>query len=222
MNGQLPFTSDDLLGPELFGQLFKLLPELSNEQEQKLYLAYWLACYGHREQVRDNGEPYFNHIVATTFILINEFGVRDVDLIIATLLHDMLEDSNLLSFRGLTTIFGPDVADLVKSVSKPKRKDKRFASDWHRHQFFFHQIQKSSVRAKILKLADRLHNLRTLLFCNPEKQRRKLQETVDVYLPLVQDIRRRDRSLAELIDSKLKGEIRRLWPLVDKPGKDHG
>lgn len=155
---------------------------------ERLDYAYEMAKYGHRNQIRDSGERYFEHLRATAVILIDEIGVSDVEMIMTALLHDMLEDSFLLTTGRIKLTFGERVATLVAAVSKPRRNDPRFKSKQDRHGFYFAQLKDSCVEAKIIKLADRLQNTRTLDACSAEKQSRKTKETVDVYLPLIQDV----------------------------------
>lgn len=155
---------------------------------ERLDYAYEMAKYGHRNQIRDSGERYFEHLRATAIILIDEIGVSDVEMIMAALLHDMLEDSFLLTTGRIKLTFGERVATLVAAVSKPRRTDPRFKTKQERHGFYFAQLKDSCVEAKIIKLADRLQNTRTLDACSAEKQDRKTRETITVYLPLIQDV----------------------------------
>ncbi|MEK7478261.1 MAG: HD domain-containing protein [Patescibacteria group bacterium] len=164
--------------------------KVSPTEMKKIKLAYALAEFGHSEQSRDNGEPYFNHLVAATLILVDELGVTDVDLVVSELLHDMLEDSPILNEAALTLIFGKRVAKIVQNVTKPKRNDPRFGSDDERHQAYFARITSCRVDEKIVKMADRLHNVRTLDNCLLQKRERKIRETRDHYLPLADDIGR--------------------------------
>lgn len=155
---------------------------------EKLDYAYEMAKYGHRNQFRESGARYFEHIRATAIILVDELGVSDVDVIVATLLHDMLEDSFLLTPNRIKVTFGERVAALVSVLTKPKKGDFRFTSDHERHLWYFEQIKTASPEAKLIKLADRLQNTRALGSCSPEKQTRKILETREVYLPLIADI----------------------------------
>lgn len=169
-----------------FMKRFRL--KITKIDSERLDYAYEMAKYGHRNQFRESGERYFEHLRATAIILIDEIGVSDVEMIIAALLHDTLEDSFLLTPDRIKITFGERVATLVAAVSKPRRNDPRFKSKQERHGFYFAQLKDSCVEAKIIKLADRLQNTRTLDACSAEKQSRKTKETVDVYLPLIQDV----------------------------------
>jgi GTP diphosphokinase / guanosine-3',5'-bis(diphosphate) 3'-diphosphatase len=155
----------------------------------KLDFAYDLAKYGHRNQFRDSGERYFEHVRATAIILVDELKIINMVMLIAALLHDILEDSFLLTFERIKLIFGPKVAKYVVTLTKPKKNDKRFTNDHERHLWYFEQLRNSCLEIKIVKLADRLHNMRTLDSCAPEKRTRKIQETKNVYMPLINDIK---------------------------------
>lgn len=169
-----------------FIKRFKL--KITPADIEKLDFAYDMAKYGHRNQFRESGARYFEHLRATAIILVDELGITDVDLIIAALLHDMLEDSFLLTPERIRITFGDRVSMLVTVVSKPKKGDPRFKSDSERHKWYFDQVANSCVEAKLLKLVDRLQNMRTLGSCSLEKQKRKIAETREVYFPLIADI----------------------------------
>lgn len=155
---------------------------------EKIDFAHDLAEFGHSQQFRDSGEKYFTHVRATAIILVDELQITDVDLIIAALLHDMLEDNHLLTSERIRLVFGDRVSMFVSTMTKPKKSDPRFDSDRERHLWYFEQIKSTSPEIKLLKLADRLQNMRTLGYCDPEKQNRKIVETIEVYVPLITDI----------------------------------
>jgi (p)ppGpp synthase/HD superfamily hydrolase len=155
---------------------------------EKLDFAYEMAKYGHRNQFRESGARYFEHVRATAIILIDELGVSDVDVIIVALLHDMFEDSFLLTPNRVRITFGERVATIVAAVSKPKRDDPRFTTKQERHTHYFNVVKSSSPEAKLVKLADRQQNVRTLGSCSTEKQTRKVKETREIYLSLIADI----------------------------------
>lgn len=171
---------------------------------EKLDYAYDLAKHGHRNQFRESGARYFEHVRATAIILVDELGVTDVEVIIAALLHDMLEDGFLLTPSRIKITFGKRVAALVMAVTKPKKGDKRFSSDTERHNWYFDQMRTVSPEAKLLKLADRLQNMRTLGSCSPQKQDRKIAETKEIYLPLASDIAEKYPEKASYILSQLE------------------
>lgn len=175
---------------------------------EKLDYAYDMAKYGHQNQFRESGERYFEHVRATAIILADELGITDVDIIIAALLHDMLEDSFLLTPNRIKITFGERVATLVYSLTKPKRGDPRFTSDHERHSWYFDQLRASSMETKLIKLADRLHNMRTLGVCSLEKQKRKIAETKEVYFPFVEDVAKEYPDKASYLSVQLNAALK--------------
>ena len=99
---------------------------------KRLDLAYDVAKYGHRNQLRESGERYFEHVRSTAIILVDELGVYDVELIMAALLHDILEDSFLLKGERAEMVFGSRVARITKAVTKVSKDDPRFATNQQR------------------------------------------------------------------------------------------
>jgi len=150
--------------------------------------AYINAKYGHRNQKRDDGTRYFEHLRATALILIDELKIYDPEMIQTALMHYMLEDSYLLDKERIKILFGPNVAGMVFTISMPPESDERFSSKQERLDFYHERMKYSPIKIKIIKLCDRLHNSRTLGNCTPEKKRRKIAETIEHYLPLIEDV----------------------------------
>ena len=182
---------------------------------KRIDFAYDMAKYGHRNQFRESGARYFEHLRATAIILIDELGITDVEMIIAALLHDMLEDSFLLTSERIKITFGDRVSVLVATVSKPKKNDPRFKSDVERHQWYFKQIAGSCAEAKLLKLADRLQNMRTLGSCSLEKQKRKIAETKEIYLPLITDVAKEYPEKASYLSAQMESALSKLGQSLD-------
>jgi len=161
----------DLTEREKF--LNKLHPYLLRRELENVAAAYVFAKYGHREQERDNGERYFDHPRAVALILIDELEIRDWRMIVTALIHDLIEDTFIFSEERVRINFGKMVTLWLKLLSKKPKEGylKRLleADDW---------------RLWLIKLCDRLHNSRTLKSCTTEKQKRKIKETIDFYLPL--------------------------------------
>ncbi|MFA6475879.1 MAG: HD domain-containing protein [Candidatus Paceibacterota bacterium] len=174
---------------------------------KRLDMAYDMAKYGHRNQFRESGERYFEHVRNTAIILVDELGVYDVELIMAALLHDILEDSFLLKGDRTEMIFGARVAYITTTVSKLPKDDPRFATPKQRLLFYHQQIKNGNWEVKLVKLADRLHNLRTLMSCSLEKQKRKLAETKRSYLPLVRDLSSDYRETAKQLETAFRQAI---------------
>ncbi len=144
--------------------------------------AYEVAREAHAGQVRKSGEDFINHPVAVTAILA-EYGLDSATLA-ASLLHDTVEDTSL-TLEQLSTTFGQEIAYLIDGVTKLDR-----ISYSSREQAQAATIRKmvvamaQDVRVLLIKLADRLHNMRTVSFLREEKQVRVARETLDVYAPL--------------------------------------
>lgn len=143
--------------------------------------AYIFASNAHKEQKRFSGEPYFTHPCETAKILA-DMGA-DAETIAAGLLHDTIEDCNL-SQEDLKKEFGPTVAFLVEGVTKlgtlKYRGGKRHMESLRK--LFVAMAQ--DIRVILIRLADRLHNIKTLKYLPPEKQKRIALETLEIYAPL--------------------------------------
>ena len=136
----------------------------------------------HKLQKRKDGSPYIIHPLAVAQI-VAEMGL-DCDAILGALLHDCIEDTDA-SHEDIEKIFGPTVAELVEGVTKLTRAN--FSSS---EQAQMENLRKmfmamsKDIRVVLIKIADRLHNMRTMQYQTPEKQIQKCRETMDVYAPL--------------------------------------
>ena len=142
------------------------------------------AAKMHHDQRRETGEKYLIHPLAVAEILV---GYKlDCGSIIAALLHDTVEDTPA-SYESVQTLFGKNVADLVQGLTKLESYQLQ-SSETGQAENFQKLILSSSkdIRILLIKLADRLHNMRTLGICSDEKKRRKAQETMDIYVPLAE------------------------------------
>lgn len=144
--------------------------------------AYICAEKNHTGQYRKSGEPYIIHAIQVGYILsLLRTGPRTIA---AGLLHDVVEDCDV-TLEEITEMFGNEVASLVDSVTKIgnlKFKDeKEYLASNHRKIFI---AMAKDVRVILIKLADRLHNMRTLQYMTPEKQKKIAAETLDVYAPI--------------------------------------
>ena len=148
----------------------------------RIEAAYELAKKAHEGQVRSSGDPYISHPIAVAVILVG-LGM-DSDTIIGALLHDVVEDTSV-TLEDIEKQFGADVAELVDGVTKlaniPYSSRAEQQAENVRKMLL---AMAKDVRVVIIKLADRLHNMRTLDFRIPEKQRVKSLETMEIYAPL--------------------------------------
>ena len=191
----------------------RLVLKITPADMKELESAYEFAKYGHRTQVRDSGERYFEHPRAVALILIDELRITDVGMLIAAFLHDILEDAYLLTPDRMRNSFvrhGERVASLVSGVTKPKKNDPRFKTEKQRNKFYKEQVKQASLEVKLLKLVDRLHNTRTLGGCSLEKQKRKIEETRRDYFPLINDVAAEHPEIAKYLLTQLEEAIAKL------------
>ena len=155
---------------------------LSNADVEKIREAYRYADNAHLGQFRKSGEPYITHPIAVASILAS--WRMDAETIEAGLMHDVLEDTGT-SKREMAEKFGIEVAELVDGVSKLDKL--RFSSNEIAQAESFRKMllaMARDVRVILVKLADRIHNMRTLGVMRPEKRARIARETLDIYVPI--------------------------------------
>jgi GTP pyrophosphokinase len=167
----------------LIGELCtELETYLEPQQVEEVYRAYLLGARAHEGQSRVSGEPYISHPVAVARIL-SEMRM-DANCIIAAILHDVIEDTPTLK-ENLVDEFGDEVAELVDGVSKLTQIDFRSRAEAQAENFRKMMLAMvKDIRVIIIKLADRLHNMRTLDAMPPDKRRRIARETMDIYAPI--------------------------------------
>ncbi|MBQ9730169.1 MAG: bifunctional (p)ppGpp synthetase/guanosine-3',5'-bis(diphosphate) 3'-pyrophosphohydrolase [Clostridia bacterium] len=154
----------------------------SGEERERLLKAYAYAKKAHAQQKRASGEPYFIHPCAVAQILM-DLGL-DEATISAALLHDVIEDTSVTS-EDVKEEFGEEIVELVNGVTKLdkivfKSQEQEEAENFRK---IFVAMAKD-IRVIIIKLADRLHNMRSLNFLSPERQQKMSKETLDIYAPL--------------------------------------
>lgn len=155
---------------------------LEAPQVQEIYRAYLLGAEAHEGQSRVSGEPYISHPVAVARILVEMR--MDSKSIIAAILHDVIEDTPTVK-ENITEQFGEEVAELVDGVSKLTKIDFRSKAEAQAENFRKMMLAMvKDIRVIIIKLADRLHNMRTLEVMHPDKRRRIAHETMDIYAPI--------------------------------------
>jgi guanosine-3',5'-bis(diphosphate) 3'-pyrophosphohydrolase len=157
---------------------------LPEAQVERVLRAYEVGARAHEGQTRKSGEPYITHPIAVAGILA-ELGL-DAETIIAAILHDTLEDTQL-SRTELTSEFGETVAELVDGVTKLDKM--RFSSRQEADAESFRKMllaMARDIRVILIKLSDRLHNMRTLGAKDPASSRRIARETLEIYAPIAQ------------------------------------
>ena len=167
----------------LIGELCSELEAyLEPQQVEEVYRAYLVGARAHEGQSRVSGEPYISHPVAVARIL-SQMRM-DANCIIAAILHDVIEDTPTLK-ENLVDEFGEEVAELVDGVSKLTQIDFRSRAEAQAENFRKMMLAMvKDIRVIIIKLADRLHNMRTLDAMPPDKRRRIARETMDIYAPI--------------------------------------
>lgn len=138
--------------------------------------AYAIAKDAHSGQLRDEGTPYITHIDGVLEVLRNELKVKSDMVLAVAAMHDVLEDSNKYSAADLTKYFGEDISKAVQLLTKKKGQDV---------QDYLKEIDESEYASwlMIVKLADRLNNIRCLAYINdPEKKARKCEETRQYFM----------------------------------------
>lgn len=169
------------------GLVSKVLAYDAKADTGLLNAAYDFAAAAHAQQTRDNGDPYITHPLAVAEILA---GYRlDTATIVTALLHDVIEDT-VVKLPNLEKRFGPAIAGLVDGVTKLTRLE--LQSDRTKQAENFRKLvlaMSKDIRVLLVKLADRLHNMRTLHYVlKPERRQRIARETMEIYAPLAERI----------------------------------
>lgn len=187
----LPEQEDKLVCPaeftdpdQLYGKLIETVRRYHPSDDMSLLeRAYRTAKNAHMDQRRKSGEPYIIHPLCVAIILADL--ELDKETIIAGLLHDVVEDT-ILNESQITRVFGADVGLLVDGVTKLTKiswtTDKLDIQAENLRKMFLAMAK--DIRVILIKLADRLHNMRTLQYMRPEKQREKAKETLEIYAPI--------------------------------------
>ena len=206
------FTSPEDLYQELISSVRKYHPSADISMIQK---AYEVAREAHKDQKRKSGEPYIIHPLCVAIILADL--ELDKETIVAGLLHDAVEDT-WMTYEEVEKEFGSEVALLVDGVTKLGQlnysKDKVELQAENLRKMFLAMAK--DIRVILIKLADRLHNMRTLQYMKPEKQLEKARETMDIYAPIAMrlGISKIKVELDDLSLKYLKPEV--YYDLVDK------
>jgi (p)ppGpp synthase/HD superfamily hydrolase len=179
------------------------LKKCTNNQTETdmIMFAYDVSKEAHRTHKRDSGERYFEHPREGVLIMLDELNWYDCNAIISFLLHDVGEDSSLFgnvesdydlfvktAKSRLSSMFSEEISELVILLTKPEVDGKRFTSKLETFQFYTNEMS-CSPKATLLKMVDRLHNLRSIGSLKYERKLKIVNETIAVYLPLFEKIK---------------------------------
>ena len=184
-HGVIPKEEEQATPEELYARLNEKIKHYhpSADELQMIEKAYNFARTSHGDQRRKSGEPYIIHPLHTALILADL--ELDKESIMAGLLHDVMEDTSVTR-EVMIQEFGEEVTDLVDGVTKLTKLDydvDKVEKQAENLRKMFLAMAKD-IRVILIKLADRLHNMRTLMYMTPEKQKEKSKETMDIYAPI--------------------------------------
>lgn len=192
---------------ENWESFYHRLRSFAPDDQRRIDFAYHLSKNAHRNQERASGIRYFEHPRSVTLILIDECRIKDPNIIIGALLHDSLEDTAVFgnptklpqedwlrnAKENLSVTFGEEVAEIVIALTNGVGN-----------------LEEASEEAILIKMADRLHNLKTLRAMPIEKQEEKVKETVEVYFPLFKKVAGKYRDEAAYLLQEMHKEIVKL------------
>ena len=176
--------TNQLLNPdEMFDALITKIKETCPGMDLgRIRAAYDMARLAHSGQLRKDGSPYVTHCVAAADITV-DMGL-DEDSIVSALLHDVIEDTNL-THEDIARQFGDAVADIVEGVTKLTRVQYTSKEDEQMENLRkMLMAMAKDIRVILIKIADRLHNMRTMAYQSADKQRSKSLETMEIYAPI--------------------------------------
>lgn len=170
------------IADSLAQQVFDAIsPRVTPEDLERVKKAYILAKEAHAPQKRKSGEPYILHPIAVALIVAKELQL-DANTVITAFLHDVVEDTPY-TIEDIRKLFGNDVAGLVNVVTKQKKETYQTTKQVDNYQQILASLH-YDIRAVMVKISDRLHNMRTLQSMRPDKQMKIAGETDCFYAPL--------------------------------------
>ena len=153
----------------------ELLPKFDQQLIKKAFL--W-TIEAHKDKKRKSGDPSYTHPLAIAHIVINEMPLDDISVACA-LLHDVVNESNIYTINDIASEFGATIAEIVDSILKIHNIESREIVHLENYRKLLLSLFKD-VRIILIKLADRLHSMRTLEFLNPEEQIKIASETLEI------------------------------------------
>lgn len=157
---------------------------LRSVDEDLISRAFYRCLAVHEKKVRRSGEPYYMHPLGVAHIVISEIPLDDIS-VAAALLHDVVDDSENYSIKSLRSDFGNTIAEIVEGIAKIRHIENQNIEQLENYRKFLLAMFKD-VRIILIKLADRLHNMRTLEYLPLERQKRIAHETMEVFAPFAQ------------------------------------
>jgi (p)ppGpp synthase/HD superfamily hydrolase len=164
----------------------RMMPLVDPAELTRIISAYEMAENVHQFQKRNDGTPYFWHPTRVTKILLNELNITDPDLLCTALLHDTLEDSDILTPEVLAYNFGSYVAYMVETLTKEIRVEDGPLRDQIDREYV-ERLMNSPEDCRIIKLSDRLDTLRCLEFNLKRNPYKYVKETTEHYMPMAED-----------------------------------
>ncbi len=185
---ELVYEEDGLFGKDSGNDLEVLLAECKNKIEnpdlELITKGFNFCLEGHKDITRQSGTPYYTHPLNVAIILLREFPIYDVKSVIACLLHDTIEDVEQIEESTISKEFGEEIAEIVSAVTKISHEEtSKLQNKASTYRKLFLSLVRD-VRVILIKLADRLHNMRTLHYLSPQKQKEIALETLNFYTPL--------------------------------------
>jgi guanosine-3',5'-bis(diphosphate) 3'-pyrophosphohydrolase len=158
--------------------------KLNKFDEQKIKKAYWMCVDGHKNKLRKSGDPFYTHPLSVARIVVNEIPLDDIS-VVAALLHDIPGDGGKYSLNDLKSEFGSKTGVIIDGIQRIKHVE--LTNDTHAEQVENYRRLLlslfSDVRIILIKLGDRLHNMRTLGYLDENSRLKLSKETLDVYAP---------------------------------------
>jgi GTP diphosphokinase / guanosine-3',5'-bis(diphosphate) 3'-diphosphatase len=169
----------------------------------KIHRALEVAEEAHEGQTRDDGTAYILHPLRIALSLMQELNVYDEELICAALLHDAIEDQEQFTLDDMEDKFGIRISSIVRILTKPDKIGKKREEI---NKIYFERLERSDDDCKLVKLADKLDNVRDAVNCpDPKKRQRTAKDAKDFYLSLIGSLR--DDSLRQILLNQLKQAI---------------
>jgi GTP diphosphokinase / guanosine-3',5'-bis(diphosphate) 3'-diphosphatase len=186
---ELPLETDNPYGKNILEDLYLLLSNcnkyIANPDLNKIADAYYFCISSHKNLKRGSGEPYHTHPYKVALSVLKDFSLKDTSSVIAALLHDVVEDVEGITNDTIEKIFGNEVAQIVDGVTKISGTMTRQMDKAATYGKLFLALVKD-VRVIMIKLADRLDNMKTLAYLPEKKQKSIAHETLNFYTPFAQ------------------------------------